>query len=245
MYKGELAERLKIELLRRASLIKGRASHIRTNAFSGLLICDSCGCRMGYMKKEGRDWHGYYCHSNERRYEDTPRASCDSNPRFIIYEDVQAWVHRFLTRALKRDKPVATIFDGYAPDESRVEQLQDEIEKVERRIAGLMLQRADTPPASQSILTELLEKEDERLQNLRTQLQIAQRNIAASRRNYAASEASFEELRAIGLDNFWQLPPDTINRILFGLFGHNRMWVRDGEIVGVRPHEGRGKTENL
>lgn len=233
-YTGELAERVKSELRRRAALRAGRMNRIHANPFSGLLYCDACGYRLSYHHLQ--HWVGYHCISSNNMFRHFPRYTCDSRPRSIALEAVQDWFDTFLRKILHSADPLTFRFEADGTQNgTRAAALKVEIADCERRIAALLLQRADTPPASQGILTSLIQTEDTRLTALRNQLAASEQSAASAAGQRAAASASLDELAAAWQTGFWSLDADSINRLLFGILGDWRLWVRDGEIVDFKP----------
>jgi hypothetical protein len=88
---------------------------------------------------------------------------------------IQAWFDTLLRRMLESRDISALLPTGEETPTVHIDGLRAEIADVERRIAGLMLQRLDTPPAAQSVLTDLILRADEQLAMLRTTLDTALR----------------------------------------------------------------------
>lgn len=231
-YTGVLAEQIKTELRRRSELKAGQMNNAHANPFTGLVVCAGCGWRMTHAI--GKRWRGYVCASNTTRFKYTPRADCDSRPRIIHFDKLQTWVDGFLRELLDSAQPLQFRFDDQDYT-TRAAQLETEITSCERRIAGLLIQRADTPPASQTILTNLIQAEDRRLLVLREQRQSAARQAEQHSAERAAARAAWDAFTAVW-PQFWTLPPDSVNRLLYGVFGDFKLFAHSGEIVDFKPH---------
>jgi hypothetical protein len=233
-YTGEQAERVKAELRRRADIIKGRARPGGAYMFTGLLMCDDCGFRM--VRRVGGTRHDYIiyrCDSTTPRYRHDARYQCAANPRAVTQDAAKAWFDVQLRQMLAQHNPLHFRVSASVDVAARITSLQAEIAEAERRIAGLLLQRADTPLASQNILVQLIQDADTRLQALRAQLADALRQQASD--NTAGAEAAYHELEQLGVDALWMLPENTINRILAALLGRYRILVADANFVGPSP----------
>lgn len=232
-YTGVLAEQVKNELRRREAIKVGRMNSHHTNPFTGLVVCAGCERRMIYQQTDR--WTGYRCISTNQRYRHLPRAGCPSQPRSIRFEVLQDWVDAWLREILSQSDPLAFRLDAAADHADRAAALDADIAACEKRIAGLLLQRADTPPGSHPILSDLLRTEDTRLQTLRRQRDSLQRVAASQQTAAAAAAASADELRDAWARGFWSLAADNINRVLYGILGDWRFHVRDGVVVDFRP----------
>lgn len=231
VFTGDLAEQVKAELRRRAKILEGRAGHKNANMFTGLLVCGSCGCRMGYRKDI---WCSYRCGSSDAVHKYQPRHACTLEKRTIGEKMVVAWFQQRLCDMLERQDPLILQASGeMLNDSGRVDRLYTEIADVEGRIASLLMQRADTPSGSQHILSDLINRFDQQLQGLRLALGETESQVKLTRKRAGSTHNAYEEIRANSLDTFWNLPIGEINRILLMLLGDNRLVVMDGEIVGI------------
>lgn len=231
MLTGSLAEQVKSEMRRRNLMIRGNARPRRTQAFSGLCICQSCGYYMVYHGNKG--YPGYKCVS--RWWKDDLRPDCD-NTLYIQEYAVRAWIDKRLRRMLQRNRARAFLPDRRAEDRRRaLDNARKELEKVEAQAERLINKQSSAP-------LELTDMYDEQLVILADRRRILKHSISSLERERAKSETrdaeqAFETIRALGLEAFWQLPGTRINQLLFALFGDTCLYVQDGEIVriGERP----------
>lgn len=234
MYTGELAIQVMNELKRRSELITGRAGYGTASPFSGLLICGSCGYRLRYKRPGSSRWEGYTCVSVEPRFRFHPRHECKSNPRTIKMSVVREWVTARLKELLDSGDLSSLLPDVDEPLlQPRIEALKGEIERTERRIEGLLLQRADTPAASQNLLTGLIIDADQQLANLRNALATAEQQQLESSQQRKVVAETIAEIKNKGLKAFWEQENPVINRMLYSLLGEKRIVVLDGMIVGI------------
>jgi len=47
-------------------------------------------------------------------------------------------------------------------------------------------------------------------------------------------EMALSDLDQVSLEKFWTLPAFRINQMLHNLFGRQRLFVRDGQIIGIK-----------
>ncbi len=238
MYTGEQAERVKAELRRRHEILKGRARTGSAYMFTGLIVCGGCNCRM-VRRPTGVDKTCilYMCDSQSPRYRYNSRFNCSTTRRSIHEKTLQRWFDSRLREMLATADPLYLQPRETVSPTQQHKAIQDDITQLERRIASLLLQRADTPPASQHILAQLIQDSDSRLQTLQQRQSEIERQIANAKTSGAQAQSAYNEVAAIGVEAFWSLPENRINQLLSTLLGNYRLFVIDGHItkVGLKP----------
>jgi len=126
------------------------------------------------------------------------------------------------------------------PEETgfNVTALESDIAEVKRQLEVLIIQQVSmTSLAAQTAYTSQIDALGQRQEILEANLRRAQhRNDAEIIRQRARA---FEELRSIGIDNLWELPPTRINQLLHAFMGQWRLRASKGQIVGRIWHTGR------
>ncbi|HEX2909064.1 MAG TPA: recombinase family protein [Phototrophicaceae bacterium] len=234
MYTGDLAEQVKAELRRRHDILVGRARTGGAYMFTGLIICGHCGYRMvrrpaGYKHRTVL----YMCDSKSPRYRYEKRFDCACTKRSINEKAIQRWFDTHLREMIVQADPQHFQPRSMSNPQYQIDAIKEEITQAERRIANLLIQRADTPPASQHILAQLIQEADARLQTLQRHLSDQQRRLKIEDISIAQARPAYEEILAYGVDVFWQLPENTINRLLAALLGNNRIQVTDGVVTSI------------
>jgi DNA invertase Pin-like site-specific DNA recombinase len=227
VWDGEEGERLKAELRRRFG-IRGKTRPHHSHMFTGLLVCAGCGrkliVRPTYRKTRVRIY--WQCAMSWKQYD----RLCSQG--FLIRNDViQGWVHDFLVRWLEDSNP-DLVQSG--PDQAKhIAGLEREIEQARKRLANLVeAQAGEDSYEIRRTYTDKIRAVGEQIDILKASLGSAQRmeespDIVDERRR------AYGELKAMGVDGFWALPPNKINQLLHRLLGRSRILVRDGNPVDV------------
>lgn len=230
VYTGELAERVKAELVRRHTVIKGSASPMTTRRFTGLFICGGCGYGMTYNQSKG--WEAYQCMS---KYEKSPtRDTCTVTKR-VPQKQAQATLHRLLKLALN-SMSLEELYMQQTGEEAVTEQIalvEREMEQTEKTLRRLILQQASADESLSSLYAEEIQSSTAK----RKTLQARQRDLQQQHRRTDRQTAlrGLEELKAMTLEVFWQQENRVINQTLHRLMGNRRFVVVDGEITGTMP----------
>ncbi|MCC7449194.1 MAG: recombinase zinc beta ribbon domain-containing protein, partial [Anaerolineae bacterium] len=235
VYTGELAERIKAELRRRHTVIKGHANPHRTYKFTGLMVCGECGRIMTIHR--GRLWKGkirlyWVCASRKAGLKKFPNPCVNS--RQVREDQVQEHINDFLARLLaRRTWDVTALLPKRQALHTRITDLQQEIAAVETQVQTMIMQQAKAPEAVQEYYTALIAKEADRLSVLKRNLEkaLAQDESPAGQ---DTRKHAFHELEALGLERFWQQDNRTINQFLHRLMGKTRFVVRNGAIEDIK-----------
>lgn len=227
VYTGELAARVRAELLRRANM-RGRASPQNTYEWTGLVRCGVCGYKMGIVAKLylKRPLRGVRCdHSMplQRFTEVCPNKGMvpDKAIRDFLTDRLHEWLHG------KPFLPTAS-----AQTEQDIGQwAAREAAGIQTRIERLILEQSGAPDAAQPIYRSQIAQLSEQLANLNARAaeyatRAAVRHAEDKRRNRALNE-----IRKIGPDHLWELPGRKVNQLLhellygYHLVGYNRKIV--------------------
>lgn len=232
VYTGELAERLKAELRRRATVIRGKATSGHTNPFTGLLLCGKCGYSLTYVRLSGKN-ATYHCVSHYFA-DERSRPDCDQY-RFYLYEEryLKPYFNNLLAKMLEAGTP-DVFMDEPPPDGSvRLEQLEAEISSVERQTRNLIQLQAQADEAVRSLYDAEIQQAAERLKILRNVLVDARHLTQSTEQSRRQRQQAYDDIYRLGLDGFWQQDSRSINQQLHMLTGDRRFVAWDGKIVGV------------
>lgn len=229
VYAGEQAEDVKAELRRRMDM-RGRTRPHDTYRFAGLFVCGECAGALVVYNKRGKRL-GLRCRRagstlNSRRH------ACSQHG--LVREDYLVdWWTDALDKLLRHILPDALKDERGEPEwMPALEHLRADIEQVERQIDTLIAEQANAPPSVQERYRQYLAALAARLDILRRR-ELEMRSAATRRaRDEAAASVSLDEIRAITLEYFWQLPDRRINQILRRILGERRLVVLDKKIVG-------------
>lgn len=245
VFTGERANAIKAEL-RRRRMFQGGARPNRSHRFTGLLICGYCGYHMVFSGKKNDP--AYRCHSVSTA---RLRPGCDQY-RYIRESAVQEWVDTKLREMLVLRAPYMLASNSNLPEDGNraIEQIARELASIQQQITSLIRKQATAPQ-------EISDLYDEELGVLAARRQINQRNLEdAERKAYIEDTTpaveAFNEIREIGIDDFWELDDTRINGLLHRVFMNRRMVVFGKRIehVGEAPpvpqhvHGKRKKRKN-
>lgn len=237
VWPGALGEQVRAELTRRRHAIRGRARAHQTRQFSGIFVCDECGCALKYAF-DHRKWIGLKCDS---RYWATENPC--TQKRAINEPAAKVFIDSFLRGALEADdlSDVLQEPDAGTPDIARrAESLRAELVQADvqaRRLMQLIIRQADNT-ALQATFEDELRAIGERTAILRAAIAEADRQAGLAGVRPEQNQALLRlraVVRAGGLDAFWALPQKEINQYLHAVMGRWRFAVRDREVVGLTP----------
>lgn len=229
---GQLAESIQDEMKRRhheAAVIQGNARPAGAFAFTGLLICGTCGARLLASRKADR-YHTYYrCRTNPpSRY----RAGHCTNPVRIEHLTITRKIDHLLRQALAFADPelfFAARREGASTTDT-VAAIADEIAALERRAKTALEKLSDT---NLEALREVFSSE---LLSLNERLKIKKERLAGLTRAAAkdTTRKRGQALKRLHLEILWWLPEHEINQILHQVFGDIRFAVMpSGEVYWV------------
>lgn len=223
--RGDLADRLMAELLRRRSSIRGSTRPYRSRAFSGLLVCGECFYFMNWT--DNGHGTGYYrC---------TPSANPGSTKRdcpgqFVREDAVQRYFEKALKVMLAERDPYYFFRDDDAVDDTTLIRTQLDRKRDEARTLIRKQARADA--ALSSLYDEQLETLAGEMKALETRLVEAERDLDLAER--ATAERAYQELEALpDPAQVWTWEPTRINQFLHRLMGRHRLLVLGKKVERV------------
>ncbi len=235
VWTGELGERLKAELRRRGTL-RGKATPESAYRFTGLLICADCRCTFGVYRhvrarRDGSHYLAWMCYT--RWSNSTTRPECRQN-RLIRDDQVEQYVNDMLAHLIALGSPdlLAVTDDRTDNAMKQIQGLRREIAETEAYIGELIIQQGKASTAIQHIYTQKIEEAASRLEILKHNLAVLQRDVE-SPSVAAARQQAYEDLVEMGLDGFWNQDARRINQMLHRIFGRRRLIVDQGKVAGL------------
>lgn len=234
VYTGEQSERVKAELRRRRTTIKGRTVPGKTKMFSGLMICNECTYMMSYHHSNASGWVGYRCMSPflQQHY---PARACEQR-KYISVQDTKDFLDDKLSFLLEDTPNISAFFDGVTLSSDtiskRIESIDIDLTKMDNAARQLIRKQSTADEEHEALYDDelrLLAKRTGVLKAERVQLMRGMPNTEADSYN---RNMRITELRDMGLSQFWKQPERTINQILLGIFGRYRLVIEQGEIIG-------------
>lgn len=221
VYTGELADEIKAELRRRQEINHGAGRSKKTAWFRGLFLCQGCGYTViGYPAPSGRYLH---CMTNNM-----PRMRrCESRVH-LSERKARKWVTNFLGDVILYGADAIAAQDVPRPD---ADGLRRELDALNDRARRIIRQRLDYEGTDvERFYTDELADANKRIASQKARIAEAERELARIR---PPDEHSIEELRKIGVDGFWSLPEEQINRRLHLLLNGLKIVVHRHEILGL------------
>lgn len=244
VYTGELAERVKAELRRRTGSIKGRAKPHKTHRYTSLFVCGECGASLSvYTNRKGKH-QGLRC--NMSMLKNRNEVVCTQKKILA-----QSAVDHFLNGLLSQLLEGITVDDLLQTETSlrdvqrRVETTRADINKRESQIGTLIYEQSQAPEVAQNYYRQKITELATEVEKLQSILSSLERKAATSSQTAVIQAGAMEEIRALGLARFWQLPNGEINQLLHRLLGNKQFVVLDKQIIGVadRTRRRRRKTQ--
>lgn len=235
VYTGELAERLKAELHRRMDL-RGRARPHDTYRFSGLFVCGDCGHGMVAMSKPDGRRTGVRCTTIAKKYLNGSNTRYQKNCSQKLMTPtryLQPFMEAYLEELLEGEPPRFSTMQP-KPTEKEWHQVEAEIATVEQQIATLITEQSLASAAAQPLYRQRVELLAEQLNILKTRSLELKHAVLTEQKQTANQARALEEIRAMTLEAFWQLPDRQINQYLKRLLGRNRFVIYDRQIVDLR-----------
>lgn len=233
VYEGELAERVKAELTRR--FLEGeRRSPYGSRRFSGLIICEVCGCSV-CIDGTGNGGEYYRCFTWRKQRLGDGRFTIPScgNRQSVSAPYVTAWLDSRLQQAITSDDPEMLFQDTKYPLLSlQMEAIQKDITQGNERL-NTLINELSYPDLSDRVKQRI----HDAIRETDAQLSLLEKRLAELRAQVESDEAitrrhkAFQRIKKA--EDFWELPPSEINRLLRDLFGRWKLVVNAGQIVGM------------
>lgn len=225
VWTGELAERIKAELYRRRTSAKGRAFPNRMEAFAGVFVCDVCAARLIYV---GGNQQGKYLWCSTRRHRSHASHTCE-NKRGLHETAARNWFNEKLGIVLNSGTVNPFVSSDAGMYQRTLDTINKDLAKVQAQMTRVISLSTDAPedllPDLKAQLTQLTEKRRALRQAHERATLLA--NADTVERQYHA----IEDIRNVGLEQFWKLPSNEINQLLHRLLADRRIPVRDGVIL--------------
>lgn len=223
---GDLAVQLRAEIIRRMTTFP--RNHRNTHLFTGLLVCQRCGCMMIYARNRK---HGVYYCGSKYRAGTTDRAYCEQI--WSVSElYTKRWFTAALTKMLDEQNPMGLVSDvAEVTPADRLAEMNRELERCEKQIQRLIEKQSTAPESLADMYDAQINGLAEQRENILKRMDEAERET--KRYNAEDIKAAFRELSTYEtLDAFWAAPSGTINQLLHRLMGHRRLVVLDHRITG-------------
>jgi DNA invertase Pin-like site-specific DNA recombinase len=227
VYTGELAARIKAELLRRQT-IRGRANPENTYIWTGLVRCGICGYRMAVAVKPvaKQPLRGVRCEHVFTRTETDVQCP---NRGLVTDASIRNFLTRKLTDWLAGKQVLPT--EEQPADVELGAWAEKEAASVQARIERLILEQSSAPDSAQPIYRKQIAQLSEQLTALRTRA--AEYDVIA--RSRTADDArrvdALQQIREIGPADLWAKPSREVNQLLhtllhgYSMVGYNRRIV--------------------
>jgi len=235
IYPEPLSSAVQAEIRRRSEVVAGHATGRSTRRFSGLVICGECGAYMGLVVDNKSSYEAMRCN---RRYQQDRfiQQECGQN-KSIHTRRIKAFVNQLLEAMLNSANPEA-LFHTQPNDKELVrtqQRLAAAQEEMDRMVIG-MRYISPTNPAFASFTTQI-EEIGQEVQQL--QLDLQQLEAQQHKQRQGGLRQNVDEIRAMTLDHFWELPEREINQRLHIMLSPYKIVVLNGEVVKLAEHHGR------
>lgn len=228
---GELAERLKAALIHHNTL-KGRAHPGSVYIFSHLGICGECGASLSVRSYRGKR-PGVRCtwaHSKHNVYR-RQRPLC-SNLAPIDNAPIRAFFDDLLHRCLAGESE--RIFTTAPQAVSRLTDLQKERDTLETETEMLVFEQGKAPDRMQNFYRRRIQDIGRRLEAIDSELNAASRHSAAEAQERLQRQLALDDIRRIGLPDFWALPDIRVNPLLRRVMGEYRFVGLNREVLRIQ-----------
>lgn len=236
VYTGELAERVKSELRRRAVIGKGVSNSYHTRILSGLVVCAHCLYRMLHQTTRGKS--SYACKTHVYHLKGRRAHDCACTVHSIPLPKLKTAITDLLILLLDSRDPSylqRQADSGQTAAADQLRKLEADSEATKKLAGKLLLQKAGLADELQTILDDKIEETAQRLRALNAKISHQQALISAATVNIAQATHAYQCLAEAGAAGFWALPETEINQHLHALLGKNVFVVSNGELLGVVP----------
>jgi DNA invertase Pin-like site-specific DNA recombinase len=237
VYTGELAARIKAELLRRSSM-RGRANPQNTYMWTGLVRCGVCGYKMAsVMKPEIKQpLRGVRCDRSmplQRFNEVCP------NKGMVPDREIRAFLTRKLVEWTQGVPFVPTASDQ--PEQDLGAWAERELASVHARMERLITEQSNAPEVAQRLYRQQIAQLSEQLTTLQTRAADYSIRMKARQADDERRKLALEEVRRVGPADLWTLPGRTVNQLLhtllygYNLVGYNRKIIGIARADSLKP----------
>lgn len=219
--------RLKAELTRRHTVIRGRASPTNSYRFTGLLACPHCGRRLGISNRppwvENTKYRcgGKYIRVGER-----------CTKKFVVREkDAQKAINGHLARVLALDD-IALLMPDDTTDTRKLDEMRVQLSKLEDQVNVLITQQLESDPASRKFYAQRITAASRQAEDMAAQ--IADLELRMEKPDAAADrKIAVDELRKLKLENLWRLDNREINQLLHRIFRGARLVIKGDKVDAI------------
>lgn len=225
-----LTIKIKAELRRRArssDIIVGRASPSKTNRYTGLLRCSTCGYSLARTFPSKDQTRAYYrCVNRYNGKIVRPNICTDTN--YISAKDVDEYFHLLLEQLIQG----VELFNLDSSPNGEYERQKALKIKFEQRLNNLIFEQSDAPINTRSFYQSQINTVAVQLEEVDLTLSKLRRNIESP--SHVKDRAiAIAQVRELSLSVFWELPSTQINQYLHRIFGNYRVVVKSGRIIRI------------
>jgi DNA invertase Pin-like site-specific DNA recombinase len=237
VYTGELAARVRAELLRRHSM-RGRASPQSAHPWTGLVRCGICGYRMGVVIKPSarQPLRGVRCDRTipmQYYNEQCPNKGLvpDAEIRDFLTRKLVEWTQGVPFVPSASDQPEQDL-GAWAVQESA---------SVQSRIERLIIEQSSAPETVQHLYRQQIAQLSEQLATLRSRATEYELRVRERRADDERRQDVLKEIREIGPADLWTLPGRKVNQLLhtllygYNLVGYNRKIIGIARADSLKP----------
>lgn len=230
-YTGEQADDV-MSVLRFRKTNRGAARPSRVRALSGLAYCAHCLRRMRIAKGTAKyiDYDYVYCSSHYDYIYMMVGDDCPNNRHIRDYY-IKDFIEDLITRAQREESPETLFPRRMQLPPTRLEAIQDDIERQQVLLDRLILQAAGAGDTLNNHYRKLINGAAETLERLESE---RERLIEQSRvhiEHAQRREKALSQLSDIPITSLWQTPGPKLNRLLKDFLNPYRIFVLNGEIV--------------
>lgn len=230
MYADDLGQQVIAEIKRRIPTRGAQRPH-HSMAFTNVVVCAECGYFMTVAYKQQDTYTHMKCFSHWRQT--ATRSDC-SQRQAISVDSLRRYIDQLLSHILQNN---LSILDELKLPIDRVREritlLEREISRKTNHVRQLIHDQADASDQTRHIYSDEIVKSDHQLSKLNTQLS----QLVLEEARYLSRTQNLgslrERLNELSLDVFWNLPPQEINQLILAILGDKRIFVLDGEVMGI------------
>lgn len=230
MYTGELAEKIKAEIDRRATIM-GRRRPNQSYKFSGLMICGAC--KSSYVYSGVKPNSGYIAMRCSSVYEKNPSTPQCTHNYHLNEKQAIASIRDMLDQVIREgDIRVLTHEDEPVDYTDDLNSVNQRIKALQNEILAMIGQQSKAPKNLQDAYNTKLQEAGDRLETLKQRQSALQTQIATTFTSTKREKDAILELQHLG-DDFWLLPNNEINQLLGRLIGDYRFVSFHGDVIGL------------
>lgn len=231
IYAGALAERIKAELRRRAT-VYNRHSQQQTNRFAGIAYCDECHWAMVYNVHHRPNKTHVYLRCNQRYNKYRHIWKCQQS-LLLLESDVWRYLNDFLQDCLDKGE---IAFEQQPAQDSALRELgslRSALQKLEHRRNRLIDELGDSDDDSvRMAYRQRIQTATADIERARAHVEALELQVTRQQKQTLDQQAGLDFIRVVTLPGLWASDSLTVNQWLKRTLGTYRLRVRDGEILG-------------